>query len=242
MRQSWNFNKNQKSAIPVIYYTNEEIGKEIELNWNGKKEYVSLNDGEKIPVSEKLENPIWGNRYSYGPVRSDFENIPGPISVEINPSFTWSEEKHLKWNYIPKWENGTEESMISLPIQYIFILQEIISGSAQNQLVEIGSSDGIQVWLNGENIIKHNNPRGSRLNKEIILLSLKPGKNQLLIKFYNRYGYHLNYSINKGISQTIYTKPLSPQNFSGINTCELKMHNPESEHQPIRMNNIKIQL
>ena len=242
VRQSWNFSNNQKAAIPVIYFTNEEIGKEIELNWNGKKEYVSLNDGEKIPVSEKLEKPIWENRYSYGPVRSDFENIPGTIPVEINPSSTWLRDNHLKWNFISKWENGTEESMISLPIQYLFILHEITSGSAQNQLVEIGSGDGIQVWLNGENIIKHNNVRGSCMNKEIVLLSLKSGKNQLLIKFYNRYSYLLNYSINKNISQTVYKQTLSPQNFSGINTCELKMYNPESEHQPIRMNNIKIQL
>jgi alpha-L-fucosidase len=242
VRQSWNFNRNQKSAVPLIYYTDEEAGKEIDLNWNGKTESVKLEDGEKIPANEKSEAVKWESCYSYGPVRSDFENLPGPIPDTINTNSQWSKRRPLKWNLISGGINGTEQSIPSTPLQYIFILQEIISEAAQNQLVEFGSGDGVQVWLNGENLIKHNNPRGSLMNKEIVLLPLKAGKNQLLIKFFNRYGYELNYSINSNISQILYRQKLTTQNFSGINTCGLKLRNPESEHEPLRMNNIKIQI
>jgi len=71
---------------------------------------------------------------------------------------------------------------------------------------------------------------------------LKAGKNQLLIKFNNRYGYELDYKINRDIEQILYKQNLSPRKFSGINNCELKLYHPESEHIPIRMNNVRIEL
>jgi alpha-L-fucosidase len=242
VKQSWNFSKNQQKTIPVIYYTDEEKGKEIELNWNGNPEIVELNSGDKIPASEEKGTINWGDRYSYGPVQSDFEGAAGPITAVINTGSAWSTRRELKWNLIPGWNNGTEESMISKPFQSWFVLQEISSAKSQSQLIEIGSGNGVQIWLNGENLVKHNNPRDSQMNKEIVLLPLKPGKNQLLIRFYNRWGYETGYSINNNISQTIYKQNLTPQKFTGVNNCELKLHNAESVHQPIRLNNIKIQL
>jgi hypothetical protein len=68
------------------------------------------------------------------------------------------------------------------------------------------------------------------------------GKNQLLVKFYNRYGWQLEYGINKDINQVLYRQKLTPRDFSGLNSCELKLSHPKSVHQPIRMNNVRIEL
>ena len=108
--------------------------------------------------------------------------------------------------------------------------------------MEIGSSDGLRVWLNGVNLFKHNNPREIRMNKEVELLLLKAVKNQFLIKLNNRYGYELDYKTNRDIEQILYKQNLSPLKFLDINKCELKLYLPESEHIPIRMNNVSIQL
>jgi len=242
VKQSWNFSMNQKSAVPVIYYTTEEIGKEIELNWNSQKEIVKLEGGVKIPASEKGNDIIWGYRYSYGPVQSDFENLTGPVSSPIDPNVGWTRDSKLKWNLISDWKSEKEETVNCRPFQAFYILQEITSRSAGNELLEIGSGDGLQVWLNGVNLVKHNNPREIHLNKELVLLPLKAGKNQLLIKFNNRYGYELDYKINRDIEQILYKQSLSPRKFSGVNKCELKLYHPESEHIPIRMNNVRIEL
>ncbi len=241
VKQSWNFSKNQKSAIPVVYFTSEEIGKEIELNWNGEKEVVRLEGSTRLPANKKNDPIKWGNRYAYGPLDSGFENLSGPISNGINPDVPWSDEPTTKWNLIATREDGTEETVRTNPFQSYYILQEIISESTQNLLIETGGGDGIQVWLNGENLVKHNNPRDIRMNKEVVLLPLKVGKNQLLFKFNNRYGYQLVYKIDKNIDQSIYSQKLSLRKFSNINHCELKLYHPESEHQPIRMNNLRIQ-
>ena len=242
VKQEWNFSGKKRDVTPAIYYTAEEVGKTIELIWNGQTDVIEFTEGEKLPVNLTGGTIHWGKRYSYGPVGSDFESNPGKITPEMNTDLDWLNKDQMKWIVIPDFQNGKEESMISKPIQMKYILQEITADKLQNQLIEIKSGDGVQLWLNGENLVKHNNPRGSSLNSEIILLPLQTGKNQLLIKFYNRYGYEIVYSINNQISQTIYEKDLPKQTFAGINKCELKLHNPGSAHQPIRMNNIRIYL
>ena len=242
VKQSWNFSINQKNRAPEIYYTREESGREILLTWNGQEELVKLNGGTAMSLGAVQETAKWGNRYAYGPVNSSFEGLPGKISAVINPETDWAKSGGRKWSLVSEWQNAKEETMVSKPIQQCYILQEITSDKDQYQLVEICSGDGVQVWLNGENLVRHNNPRGSRMNMETVLLPLKTGKNQLLVKFYNRYGYKIEYSISNQISQTIYAQKLGKRNFSGVNNCELKPANPGSPHQPIRMNNIRIAL
>lgn len=241
VKQSWNFSINNQSAVPVIYYTAEEVGKVIELSWNGEQEIVQLDDKNRNPLHEKFCGIKWGKRYCFGPVQSEFENLSGPFNERINPDLAWSNDQFARWSLVAGWVAGKNETVNSAPFQSYYILQDIDTESAADQLVETGGGDGIQVWLNGENLVKHLYPRESRQNSEVVLLPLKAGKNQLLIKFNNRYGYQLHYKINPNIEQIIYKKELSTRKFSGINHCELKLYHPESEHQPIRMNNIKIQ-
>ena len=240
VKESWNFIKTQNKAVPVIYYTAQELGKALELKWNGQAEEVKLTGGEQLNLNEKSVPINWGNRYYFTPYRSDFEGSPGAITQSIDPVSGWGRNPERKWNLIPDWKNGVVENMDSKPMESLFVLQEITVGVDQNELIEIQSGSGVIVWLNGENLVKHNNIRGTKLNKELVLLSLKAGKNQLLIKFYNRYDYQNSYCINNAISRQIYCQKLSPHDFKGLNNCELRLYKPESEHQPIRMNNVKI--
>ena len=53
VKESWNFSKNQKNAVPEIYFTEEEKGKEIEIIWNGVSEVVKLDGSQKVPLNEK---------------------------------------------------------------------------------------------------------------------------------------------------------------------------------------------
>jgi alpha-L-fucosidase len=93
-------------------------------------------------------------------------------------------------------------------------------------------------------LVIHNNPRETRLNHDMVLLSLNQGMNQLLFKFYNRFGNESAYKIDLHPEQVIYGKKLSPKHFNRreLNTLEMKMHNPETPHDPIRLNNIRIEL
>jgi alpha-L-fucosidase len=240
VKQEWNFLKTAKHVAPAIYYTEREIGKSIDLSWNGTDELVKLQNGSEIQLNTSQFQ--WGKRLLYGSFQSSFEEVPEKISPEINPSVDWTKRSNLSWKESLDWKDGEVVSMESKPLQSWFVLQEIRSEKAQKQIVEISSGEGVIVWLNGENLVMHNNPRNSVLNKELVLLPLKAGKNQLLIKFYNRYGWKVEFSINKAVPQRIFRQELTPRNFSGLNNCSLKLHNPESVHETIRMNNVSIGL
>ncbi len=64
-----------------------------------------------------------------------------------------------------------------------------------------GSDDGLGVWLNGEQLIANDVPRGVGPNQDKADLCLKAGENRLLLKIYNRTGDHgFYFSIRKGLS------------------------------------------
>ena len=71
-----------------------------------------------------------------------------------------------------------------------YLYREIDSPIAQELPVGFGSDDGLQVWLNGESIVKADVPRGAAVDQNRAVLSLKEGKNALLMKIFNRTGGH----------------------------------------------------
>src|SRR5690606_14900488 len=59
---------------------------------------------------------------------------------------------------------------------------EFRSDENKKTLLGVGSDDGVKVWVNGE--LGHDNwaPRGLTQDNDLVPVSLKKGKNQLLIK------------------------------------------------------------
>lgn len=61
-----------------------------------------------------------------------------------------------------------------------------IEAPAETQLaLSLGSDDGIRVWLNGEEKLKHNVGRGPAPDQEKLTVALKKGSNQFLMKIVN---------------------------------------------------------
>lgn len=240
VKQSWNFIAPRGETTPEIFFTEGENDKKIELTWNGETEIIKLDNGIVVSL-DKMSKIIWKDRYITGPVRSSFDRVHGPVDF-IEPSEVWG--RNLRWKKQVGWHNNVEELFGSHPRESYYILQEIEAETAQDFLVGLYSGDGIQVWLNGELLVMHNNPRDSHMNRDLVLLPLNQGKNQLLVKFYNRFGYESAYKIDSNPEQVIYGKKLNPRQFNRreLNTLEIKIHNPETPHEPIRLNNIKIEL
>lgn len=66
-------------------------------------------------------------------------------------------------------------------------MQEIESSRAQKYLIEIGAGNGVEVYLNGRSILKHLNPYRCTFRTEQVLLPLEKGKNQIVLRLYNRF-------------------------------------------------------
>ncbi len=58
----------------------------------------------------------------------------------------------------------------------------LTSGKAQKVRLELGSDDGIKVWLNGEVVHANNAMRGLSLGSDVVTVDLKEGENTLLLK------------------------------------------------------------
>lgn len=242
VRQSWNFTGPRGTVTPEIYYTESEDGRKVEFSWNGEVEIVKLEDGDKIPLNPSSVTRVIGNRYTLGPVRSSFDRVHGPVGQPIDISVPWG--RNLKWEKAANQASGMVEKFGSRPRESFYVLQEIEASADHDYLIRILSGDGVQVWLNGELLVMHNNPRNSRLNSELVLLPFKSGMNQLLVKFYNRYGNESEFKMDIDPEQYIYYRKLSPRTFSrgDLNRLEMKIPDPVTPHDPIRLNNIRIEL
>jgi CubicO group peptidase (beta-lactamase class C family) len=65
---------------------------------------------------------------------------------------------------------------------YAYAYAELDMPEASKRLVGIGSDDAIRIWLNGELVHDNFSLRAHKANEDVIKLSFKKGKNQLLVK------------------------------------------------------------
>lgn len=233
---TWAFNTARKSVVPTIRYTENEKGKTVLLTIDGQAEKIVLDNPQKTtPLNP--ENIVWGNVYTK-PARGVFGAIPAE-SKGTNP-----ETADSKWEKI---ENFTYGQIQEIPVQErqgILLLQEIESGKAQEILIEAGSGNGIMIFLNGEKLNAHISQKGNDYNREIVLLPLKAGKNQLLIKLYNRFEKKLRYSLNPEIPQAVYEQNIPAFSLQKGQThhVSLQLAEPAFKNSAMRLNNIEIKL
>ena len=241
VRQSWNFTSSQRDANPEIFFTEGERGRELELIWNGVSEIIKL-EGTAVPnINGTMEVGV-SQPWLLTPVRSQFERVHGPVSPAIDPAKPWN--RNLQWTKLENWRDREEITMEALPRQSFYVLQELEAPVDMDYIVHLYSGDGIQVWLNGVQLSIHNHARDSQLNRDVFLLSLKEGKNQVLVKYYNRYGYSITWKTNLKPEQTIYSMPLQPRQFNkrDMQKLEMRPYKPETPHEPMRSQNIRIEL
>jgi hypothetical protein len=69
-----------------------------------------------------------------------------------------------------------------------YLYREIEAASATEMPISLGSDDTLSVWPNGERLLHENVYRPAAPDQNQIVLKLKPGKNQLLIKICQGFG------------------------------------------------------
>ncbi len=126
------------------------------------------------------------------------------------------------------------------------MMQEIESTKNQTIAVEIGSGNAVYVLLNGEYITAHFSPERKEWQTETLLLPLKKGMNQLVIKHFNRFEDKLNYSIQPLDSWQVYSLLLQPtvlsSNKGGVHKVSMTLAEPNSKGSPLQLNNVEIKV
>ncbi len=112
-----------------------------------------------------------------------------PPEQEIDLSRSY-ENGTVKWKARPEWKDGVKHFLVGYNAAS-YLYRTITAAEAVSVWVAVGADHGVQVWLNGQRLIK----TASGLDplppeKGVLKLNLKPGRNELLIKYTNAAGYY----------------------------------------------------
>lgn len=242
VKESWTLQPLQNGTYtPRIYYSAKEQGKTIDLELNGKITPLTFTDG-KVEIIKQTGSLTWGPFYLAEDSWTGIEGFPGSL-INIEPTQSWGNKKPLSWTKKADWKNNEKHTMEADKSSAIYLLQEINATEDQSFLASVTSTDGIVVVLNGVELAKHNNPFKENQLNDLILLPLKKGKNQLLLKLYNGYQKKIDLGIDTRQPQELYYKDLPAISLEKgkYYPFSWQLNKPLSPHSTLQLSNVTLQ-
>ncbi len=240
IKEEWTIEATQNlKRTPVLYYSEEEKGRSIDLQLDGKVMKVGLNDGNPVKLNNNISGLAWGPIYLLGPLHSGIGGLHGEKD-NIDPAQPWG-KTGMAWEKTD-WKNDRIYTMPGDLRQGWYMLQEITAPADQQILISITSADAVMVLLNGRIEVLHNNPYKKESISDVVLLNLKKGKNQLLVKCFNNFQKEAHMGIGTHVSQQIYVKKLDPVKFSKGKYFPVnwKLSDPVTPHETLNLPNLSL--
>ena len=234
---NWNIEDKRNNIRPRLHFTESEKNREIALKVDDKEQIVTLNSNKFIQKSTPKNSVSLRDLY----VKKG-RGLFGDVEEEHT---SYTEPKPAEWKKIENFEYGKQQIHTLNPRQSIVLLQEISSNREQEIAVEIGCGNAVYILLNGKYVTAHFSTDRLHAQKEIVLLPLKKGKNQLVIKHYNGFENELVYSITPLNNWKMYYQDvpdISFDKYKNIHQISLCDAHSSSMAAPLRMNNVKIEL
>ncbi len=244
VKESWTLKPSSSRSIePVLYYSENEKGKEIELEIGGKTSTISLTGGKEGALNDGGKGLTWGKLYQSGSYYSGPGGVHGNLK-DVAVDQPWPNGKSPVWQLKGDWKNNEVYEVAADKGSATYLLQEIVADQDQSYAVGITSGDAVTVSLNGQVLDEHNNPLKVRSMNDVILLPLKKGKNQLIVKFYNGFQKSSTIGIATNVKQVIYRKALKPLQLEKGKYYPIswKLHNPYSPHTTLGLPNVRLEL
>lgn len=232
---SWNFEQIVFKQLELVY-TDEEVGKTIDLSIDGKNYEVTLDKGKVdalrlFPATELT----WGQRYICKEGSGLFDS-PSTLTADLqNPPVRGG-----KWEPTDKEQDEFDADILSS----CFVMQDVHATRAQRVVMEVGAGNGIEVFLNGKLVMKHLNPYRCKFRKEKLVLQLVKGNNRIVLRSYNRFEDKATYLLRPAEKQVVYRQDLTlPAAFTGKqHTIRVKRHDASSSHADAELANLRIRL
>lgn len=220
----WTLPKKNCTKVELTY-TPEELGKEIALN----EQVVKLEGGKAITLKTDPKT-TWGKRYVCGP---EFNLFDRSSTIDT----------HL--DKVPlrkggKWKEMTEEK-ITLPVNIIedyFMMQTVESPKEQDILLDVAAGNGIELFVNGISVMKHLNPYRCKYREEKVLVHLKKGTNQLVLRAYNRFEKETTLILRPSLEQVIYKQSVvlsTPTDRVKVRRTDLATQHTDTELHNLRV-------
>lgn len=232
---NWAFSSRKTAVSPILSFTENEKNRKIKLIIDDKEQIIPLNSEKYIQKRISGKSVEWGSLFTkLG--RGLFGNVAEEHQPFVNPETSG-------WTQLDDFDYEATHSLRCSPRRSILLLQEITSTQEQRVAVEVACGNAMYIILNGEYVTAHFSPDRIPYQKEIVILPLKKGKNQLILKFYNGFEKELKYGLKplwqwKEFVQTLPSTPLKP---GEQHTLSVRDAEPASLVSPLRLQNIQIQ-
>lgn len=232
----WKVRTRKRTITPEIIYTGGEAGREITWSVDSMAQTITLNPEHARTTIQTAGAVEWGKVYRK-PGRGVFGNIPEEGQSFIDPDAPGS-----GWECVTDFQHGMEYAESIAPRESMLLLQEITAEKEQTAAVEIVSGNGVYILLNGEYLTAHLSPGRIPKEKEPVLLPLKKGRNQLVVKFYNAFEASFSYGINPLKEWKVYRQKLTPVTLDSnmSHAASLRAADSRSYVSPLRLNNVSI--
>ena len=240
IQEEWTILASENSKrTPALYYTDEEKGRAIALNLNGQTSIITFEGDAEVKLKNNIVGLAYSPIYLQGPLSSGIEGVHGDRE-NIDTTKPWGRNGKA-WEQT-NWKNNEIHTMPGDRSQAWYMLQEITSPTDQQILVSVTSADAVTVLLNGKTLVLHNNPFKKESIRDVVLLDLKKGKNQLLVKCDNIFQKEVRMGISSHVSQHIYIKKLAPVNFrkGEYFPVNWKLSQPVTPHETLNLPNLRL--
>ncbi len=235
---SWYCSPNAKAIAPTIFFTQNNIGKAYSLDVGDKTYSFSLIPTDSITVATPKRSVRLGGLYTKAG-----RGVFGHIEEENRGFIDLTAENNKTWRKTENFRYGQKLEMELQPRRSVLFLQEIVADSACRAAVKVGGGNGVYILLNGEYITAHCMPSRLEYQEETLVLPLKKGINQLIIKYYNSSASSLQYSLQLLDEYKLYQTSLPLiSSHKGIYSVRLRATNPDSKVEPLMMNNVELVL
>ncbi len=220
----WALKKNTTKV--ELTYTAEELGDEITLNG----QVVKLEGGKAITLKVDPKT-TWGKRYICGP---EFNLFDRASTIQANLEKTPLRKKGGAWKEV------TEEK-ITLPVNIIedyYLMQTVETPKEQDILLDVAAGNGIELFVNGVSVMKHLNPYRCKYREEKVLVHLKKGTNQLILRGYNRFEKETTLMLRPSLEQVIYKQSVvlsTPTDRVKIRRTDLATQHTDTELHNLRV-------
>ncbi|MHC5061950.1 MAG: hypothetical protein ACYTFK_12800 [Planctomycetota bacterium] len=146
---------------------------------------VAESTAEEVVIEAPQAEVSYDSWHGLGPFYNiTFETVIGP---ENGPDLTKEYEQDTpfkyKWRLHPEWKDGESLDLRLLPNSSMYFYRIANASQATTAEFTVGTGDGLQVWVNGDEVFKRFEVGNA--NTEKIKARLNQGQNTILLKIFN---------------------------------------------------------
>jgi hypothetical protein len=124
--------------------------------------------------------------YALGPFYNiTFDQVIGPENgPDLDKVYEQDTPFKYKWKLHPEWKDGESLNLMLPANSSMYFYRIADAGEAGPVEFVVGTGDGIQVWVNGQEVFKRFEVGNA--NTEKVSAEFKKGRNTILLKVYNQ--------------------------------------------------------